>query len=138
MAREFNPLGANENVDAGAVEGSPEGVGVERLTPLVIGLLVAMTAVGGVGKCRWLEEVSTLGGGVSGQRNLVFSEGEVVGLADHVRVCLPYIGLLRAWIVGAADSLHANDRDGREYHKENDDASAKDVHTMHGWRRTGC
>ena len=138
VARELNPLGADQDIDAGAVERRPEGVGVQRLTPLVVGLLVAVAAVGGVGKGAWLEKVPTFGGGVSGQRNLVFCEGEVVGLADLIRVGLANIGLLRAGVVSAADSLHADDRDDRKCHKKDDDASAKDVHTMHGWRRTGC
>ncbi len=54
MAGEFDPLGAGKDVDAGAVERRAEGVGVQRLTPLVVGLLVAVPAVFGIGKgaCR--------------------------------------------------------------------------------------
>ena len=54
MAGKFDPLGAEQDVYAGAVERRAEGVGVQRLTPLVIGLLVAVPAILGIGKgaCR--------------------------------------------------------------------------------------
>ena len=42
---ELNALRAGQDIHAGAVERRPEGIGMERLAPLVIGFLVAMRAV---------------------------------------------------------------------------------------------
>ena len=50
VAREFDALGAHENVDAGAIERRAEGIGMQRLAPLVVGLLVAVPAVSRIGK----------------------------------------------------------------------------------------
>jgi len=84
VACKLNALGANENVDAGAVERGAEGVGVQRLSPLVIGLLVAVAAVLGVGKGACGQEVLAFDGCVAGGRNLVLAEGEGIGRADFV------------------------------------------------------
>jgi hypothetical protein len=66
VACEFDALGADKNVDAGAVERGAEGVGVERLAPLVIGLLVAVPAVLGIGKGACRKEVLAFDGCVAG------------------------------------------------------------------------
>ena len=88
VAGEGDAFFAQEEVDAGAVEGRAKGVGVEGLTPLVVGLLVAVAAVLGGGKGGGRNEVVALDGGVAGEGDVVGSEGELVGLADVVGVGL--------------------------------------------------
>src|ERR1700752_2592999 len=56
VASEFDALRPNENIDAGAIEWCPERVGVQRLAPLVIRLLMAMPAVVGAWKRRRLKK----------------------------------------------------------------------------------
>ena len=50
VAREGYAFFVDEEVDAGAIEGAAEGVGVEGLTPLVVGLGVTVAAVFGSGE----------------------------------------------------------------------------------------
>ena len=114
VPRKFNPLGADEDVHAGSVERCPESVGVKCLTPLVIGLLVTMAAVSSIGKGGRLEKIATLGGGVSGQRQLVFCEREVIGGSNLVGVRLAYARLFRPLVLRAPDGLQAEDRSYRE------------------------
>jgi hypothetical protein len=107
VAGVLDALGAEEDVDAGAIEGRPEGVGVKGLTPLTVGLLVAVAAVGGVGEVCGGEEVVGFGDGVAGERDAVGREEETVGLADTVRVGL--VGCVRwdCWrrVVGGLGGL---------------------------------
>jgi hypothetical protein len=95
---------------------------------------VTVAAVASVGKSSRLKEISPFGGGVSRQRDLVFRKGEIVSLPDHVRVDLACCGLLRPWIVSAIDSPKANDGSCSKCQKKDNDASAKDLHTVYGWR----
>src|SRR5271170_4497621 len=45
MACVFNPLCPDQDIDTGAVKRCPESIGMQRLTPLMVCLLVAMAAV---------------------------------------------------------------------------------------------
>src|SRR5580704_12501612 len=90
VAREFDAFSADEDVDAGAVERSAEGVGVQCLTPLAVSFVVAMGAVFGIREGTWLNELVALGGSIAGEGKVVFAEKEVVGFADFVRVILAF------------------------------------------------
>src|SRR5580658_6112134 len=90
VARELDAFGADEDVDAGAVERRAEGVGVQRLTPLAVGLFVAMLAVLGFRKSAGLNEVIALDGCIAGEREIVFAEKKVVSLANLVGVILAF------------------------------------------------
>ena len=81
VARKLDPFGANEDVDAGAVEGRAEGVGVQGLAPLAVGFIVAMGAVFGLWKGARLDELVALGGSIAGEGEVVLAEKKVVGLA---------------------------------------------------------
>ncbi len=67
---------------------------MECLPPLTIGLLVALSAVAGGGKCAGLNEIIALDGRISWSGESVFTEAKVVTLADRVRVCT-----MLGWVV---------------------------------------
>src|SRR5271169_4084088 len=67
VSRELDAFGPDEDVDARAVEGCSEGVGVQRLTPLAVGFIVTMGAVFGFGESAGLNEIVALDGGVAGE-----------------------------------------------------------------------
>lgn len=73
---------------------------MQRLTPLVIRLLVAVAAVFRGREGPGLDEVVALNGRVAGQRDVVGSELKFVGLADVVGVRLagPVFRLGRGWL----------------------------------------
>ena len=72
---------------------------MQRLTPLVIGLLVAMAAVLRIGKGVRLNEIVAYRGGISGHGDLAFDERKVVGLAHLVRVGFANFGFIRLCIL---------------------------------------
>src|SRR5580698_1601578 len=80
MAREFDSLGLGEDIEAGAVEGIAECVGMQRLPPQMIGLLVTMTAITGWQKRVRLDKGVAFHRRIAGRRDLAFAEGEVVAL----------------------------------------------------------
>ncbi len=77
MAGELDAFFVEEEVDAGAVEGGAEGVGVEGLAPLAVGLLVAVAAVVGGGEGGGLDEVVGLDGGVAGEGDALGAKGKL-------------------------------------------------------------
>ena len=60
MTGKLDSLGSQQDVDAVAIEGRTERVGVERLAPLVVRLLVAMSAVLGIRKRGRLQKIIAL------------------------------------------------------------------------------
>src|SRR5208282_4590051 len=90
VPREFDAFGADQDVDARAVERRAEGVGVQRLAPLAIGFLVAMAAVLGFRESAWLNKIVALDGSIAGEGQIVLAEKKVVGLADFVGVILAF------------------------------------------------
>ncbi len=78
VARELDALGVDQNVDALAIERRAEGVGVQGLPPLVICLLMAVSAIRGVGKGAGLDEGAVLHHGVAGGGDVVLAVAEVV------------------------------------------------------------
>ena len=63
---------------------------MQRLTPLVVGFLVAMAAVLGLRKSAGLNELVALDGGIAGERDVVLAETKVVCLRYPVRVVLAF------------------------------------------------
>jgi len=61
---------------------------MQRLLPLVIGLLVAVSAVTGIRKCIGLQKRVSFHRAVSRNRYLAFSKGEVIALAYLFRILL--------------------------------------------------
>ena len=78
MARELHALLIDEHVDVLEVPGSAEAIGVNGLTPLVVGLLVAVAAVFGRVEASRVEELAVGGHGVRGKKGGFFAEGVVV------------------------------------------------------------
>ncbi len=94
VARVLNALGAFENVDAGAIEGRAEGIGMQRFAPLRIGFLMAMGAVGGRRKCSGVDEFARLSFGIARRANLFFTEAVVENRGDFLGIGV--LGRLRA------------------------------------------
>ena len=90
VPRVLDAFGADQDVDAGSVERRAEGVGMQCLTPLVVGLFVAMATVLGLRKSAGLNEVVTFDSSISGQGQVVFAEKKVVGLPYFVGVALRF------------------------------------------------
>src|SRR5271163_3096400 len=88
MARELNAFGIDEDIHARPVEGSTEGVRVQCLTPLVVGLLVAMCAVAGIGKGARLNEIIAFHLHGPRKKKLILAEAKVIGLAYFVGILL--------------------------------------------------
>ena len=107
MAGELDALGADEDVDAGAVERSAEGVGVQRLAPLVVGLLVAVPAVFCIRVGAGGQKFFTFNGRVSGRRDIVGAEYKIVGLVDLIGVKFAVVGGGSARVFLAADGAQA-------------------------------
>ena len=88
MARKLNALGIDQNIHARPVKGRAEGIGVESLTPLAVGLLMAMGAISGIWKCARLDEVVALHLHSPGNEEIILAEAEVIGPAYLVGVLL--------------------------------------------------
>jgi hypothetical protein len=93
MARELNAFGIDQDIHARPVEGSTEGVRVQRLTPLVVGFLVAMCTVGGIGKGARLDEIIAFHLYRPRKKKLIPAEAKVIGITYFSGILLP-IGLL--------------------------------------------
>ncbi len=78
MARELDTLAVVEEIDVAQVPGGAVGVGVGGLTPLMLGFLVAVTAVLRGGKGLWVDEFTGVGGHERRQEMSVFAEVIVV------------------------------------------------------------
>ena len=99
VTRKFDPLGAKQNIHAGAIKRRAEGIGVQRLAPLVVSLLVAMTAVRSVRKSVCREKFAAFDSRVSRRRDGFGSKGKTVGLANARIVSSAGIRLLCALIL---------------------------------------
>ena len=84
MAGVLNAFFVDEGVDVFEVPEGAEAVGVGGLTPLSVGLLVAVAAVGRGGEGFGAEELAVIAGGVGGQEGRGFAEGVVVAGGDRV------------------------------------------------------
>src|SRR5580698_6228468 len=94
MARELNAFGIDQDIHARPVEGSTEGVRVQRLAPLVVSLLVAMGAVAGIGKGPRLNEIVPIDPHHPRNKRLILAEAKVIGVAYFVGILLPISVLL--------------------------------------------
>src|SRR6516164_11486082 len=88
MPGELDALRADQNVDAGAVERRAEGIRVQRLPPLLVGLFVAVPAIFRGRERPGLNELVVFGGSVSRKREIIFAKKEIVRLADSFRIGL--------------------------------------------------
>ena len=78
VAGELHAFLVDEHVDVLQIPGGAEGVGMNRLAPLVIGLLVTVAAVlGGVEAAR-IEKLAVDRHGVGGEERRVLAKGVVV------------------------------------------------------------
>ncbi len=84
VAGELHAFLVNEGVDVFQIPGGAEAIGMHRLTPLVVGLLVAVAAVFGGVEAFGADELAGGGGGVGGKEGRVFAEGVVVAGGDRV------------------------------------------------------
>ncbi len=89
VAREFDALGVVEQIHTGSVKRLAEGVRVQRLAPLVICLLMAVGAIGGIGKSSRLDEASSLHLGIAGIKGNLLAKSKIVSGRDLFRVRLP-------------------------------------------------
>ncbi len=103
----LNSFGAKQNIHARPVERCAESIGVQRLAPLVIRLLVAVTAIFGIWKGPRLQEIVAFRSGIAGHSDFVFGKWKVVGLAYLIRVGLARFRLVRG---GVYCSERATDR----------------------------
>ena len=82
---------------------------MQRLPPLVIGLLMAVSAVLRVGERAGLKKITALGSGVTGYRNASLGKWKIIGLAHFVCVCFA-----SSCIVGASfRAVSAAENQGR-------------------------
>lgn len=88
MPGELNALRADQNVDAGAVERRAEGIRVQRLPPLLVGLFVAVRAIFRGRERAGLNELAVFGGSVSRKRDIIFAKKEIVRLTDSFGIGL--------------------------------------------------
>ena len=123
VARKFNSLGADQDVHAGAIERRAESIGVQRLAPLVVRLLVAMAAVGGIGKGAGSRKSPPSAAALPGSEILSFAKGKLYVSRILSAYALRAIGLLRACLIlCAADRLQAQDGSSRQMPVIKDDA----------------
>jgi hypothetical protein len=78
---ELDALGAQQNVDAGAIEGRAKGVRVQRLAPLAVGFLMTASAIRSRQEGLRLNEIVAFDGRVARRRDFVGPEAEIVGRA---------------------------------------------------------
>ena len=76
---------------------------MQRLTPLMICLLVAMAAVSSIGKSARWKKVVALHSGVAGKRDIAFAERKIIGFANLVCVYLAHNSFCCALVLRAAD-----------------------------------
>src|SRR5580704_11127639 len=86
MTRELNAFGPDEDVHAGAVKRSAEGIRMESLAPLVERFLMTMPAVFCVGKGSRLNKVVAFHRRIAGYRRPVGAKAVVVGSTNFVGV----------------------------------------------------
>ena len=86
VPRVFDAFRPDENVDAGAIKRRSKRIRVQRLAPLVVGLLVTMRAVGCVRKSSGLNEIVSFNGYVARRGELVCAKAVVVAGANLVGI----------------------------------------------------
>ena len=123
MAGELDTFGADENVDAGAVERRAEGIGVQGLAPLAVGFVMAVGAVLGVRESAWLDELVAFRGSIAGEGKVVLAEKKVVGFAY-------LFGVILAFRVFAGLGVSGEWRDRYEQQKANQGTESLDKDTV--------
>jgi len=87
VAGVLNALLIDECVDVFEIPRGAEAVRVNRLTPLAIGLLVAVAAILGRVKVLGAQELTVGGGRVRGKKRSVFAESVVVARGNRIMEC---------------------------------------------------
>ena len=133
MSREFDAFSTHQNVDARSVERRAKRVRVQRLTPLVVGLFVAMATILGLRKSTGLNELIAHGGGVAGEREVVLAETKIEGLPCCIGVVLAFRGIGRLCVDcvlhGLRGQCNANQETGGSHE---DSAYARIHHALPG------
>jgi hypothetical protein len=77
VASKLDPLCPYQDIDAGAIERRAEGIGMQRLAPLMICLLVAMAAVSGIWKSARFKKFVPFTAALPGNEILSFPKGKL-------------------------------------------------------------
>ncbi len=101
---------------------------MQRLTPLVVRLLVAVAAVGRIGKGAGLEKIAADRGGIAGHRKLVFAKREIIGLANLFGVSFANACLFSDLVFGPANGLETQQGNSRRCQENNEYAPNKTQH----------
>lgn len=99
MPGKFDPLGAQQDVHACPVERRAERVGVQGLSPLVVGLLVTMPTVLRIQEGTRLQKIASYRSSIARHGYLPLAESEVIDFPHIVGVSLAKIFLIRAGIL---------------------------------------
>jgi hypothetical protein len=83
VAGELDSLRINKQVDVLEVPRGAKAVGMNRLAPLVVGLVVAVSAVFSRVERLGAEELAVRGDGIRGQERRLLAEGVVVAAEDE-------------------------------------------------------
>ena len=137
MPRELDPLRPHNDVHAGAIERRPEGIGMQRLAPLVVRLLMAVAAVSRIGKGAGLEKVATNGRGIARHRKLVFAKRETIGLSNLVSIGLANARLFSDLVLGPMNGFETQHGNSGQYNEENEHAPGKVRHKRKDERNPG-
>src|SRR6516165_953098 len=86
VARVFDPALVDEKIYVLDVPRIPESVGVRRLPPLRVNLLMTVPAILGRGKALGIDELARVGACLRRQERLVLRERHVVMARDILRV----------------------------------------------------
>src|SRR5580704_16970895 len=125
VSRELDALAANQDVDAGPVKRRAKRVRMQRLAPLVVRLFVTVSAILGLRKSAGLNEIVSVCGGVTGQREVARTEAEIEGLANLfgvVRTIERSVGL------HPGAEMHRSQEPGGAHHEADDDADQARLH----------
>src|ERR1700691_1167144 len=81
MTAEFDALGTQQDVDAGAIEGRTKCVRMQRLAPLAVRLPMTASAIGSWQEGLRLDEITAFDGGIAGCGDFAGTEAEIIGRA---------------------------------------------------------
>src|ERR1035441_82415 len=107
---------------------------MQCLSPLVIGLLMAMAAVLGIRESSRLQEIVPLHGGIAGHRDIPTTETEFVSLANLVGVSLAHLSFFRTGVLGTAGGAEKESRGRAKQYAQNENAPCEIAHG-HRWGR---
>ena len=131
VAGEFHAFGAQQNVHALAIERRAEGVGVESLAPLVVGLLMAVAAVACIGKRAGRKKVVAFHRRIARERNAVLGEGKVVGFANLIGVRLAGSLFLSLRVFAGMRRAHTKHTGGHQ--QQDEGADGPGLALQHAW-----